>query len=198
MLPERGCRRRIEPRPQELTTQASERVHMSKRNPDEKNKDAEERTSIWSVFREWRGVYFALFVTQGIIGIAVVIWYELTQRTDDGWYETLREIDRGVLEAGAAAAVSSIIVTDTARNIMVLGGIIEDALRRRRERQIAEAVEEALEKASSRISEGRAEGREEGRAEGREEERSRWTAWNARRRDAESKGQPFDEPPPGA
>ena len=35
------------------------------------------------------------------------------------------------------------------------------------------------------------------RAEGREEVQLRWASWNERRLDAEKKGEPFDEPPPG-
>ena len=46
--------------------------------------------------------------------------------------------------------------------------------------------------------EGRAEGRVEGRAEGRAETNAKWDAWNARRMEAEEKGEPFDEPPPSA
>ena len=60
------------------------------------------------------------------------------------------------------------------------------------------------------IERHKAEGRAEGRTEGREEgiatgiatgeaaERRRWTAWNARRLDAERAGVPFDEPPPAS
>ena len=39
--------------------------------------------------------------------------------------------------------------------------------------------------------------RAEGRVEGRAEEQAEWRAWNQRRMDAETQGQPFDEPPPG-
>ena len=45
-------------------------------------------------------------------------------------------------------------------------------------------------------NEGRTEGFTEGRNEGRNEVQQQWRAWNARRLDAEAKGQPFDEPPP--
>ena len=34
------------------------------------------------------------------------------------------------------------------------------------------------------------------RQEGRAEERQLWEEWNARRLDAEARGQPFSEPPP--
>ena len=45
-------------------------------------------------------------------------------------------------------------------------------------------------------AEGLAEGLEKGREEGIEAERAAWDAWYRRRIDAESKGEPFDEPPP--
>ena len=44
--------------------------------------------------------------------------------------------------------------------------------------------------------EGRVEGLAEGRVEGRAEERKLWTEWNARRKDAEARGEDFIEPPP--
>ena len=55
----------------------------------------------------------------------------------------------------------------------------------RRRRELAEAK-----------AKGRDEGREEGRDEGRKEFIAEIRAWNDRRLDAESKGEPFDEPPP--
>ena len=36
----------------------------------------------------------------------------------------------------------------------------------------------------------------EGRAEGKAEMNMRWADWNSRRLEAESRGIPFDEPPP--
>ena len=51
-----------------------------------------------------------------------------------------------------------------------------------------------------RFREGREEGieigRKEGREEGREERDAVWKAWHERMRDAQSRGEPFDEPPP--
>ena len=37
-----------------------------------------------------------------------------------------------------------------------------------------------------------------GRDEGRDEERAEWLGWDARRREAEAKGLPFDEPVPSS
>ncbi len=60
---------------------------------------------------------------------------------------------------------------------MVLAGMFEAKLKRRRERELAAA-------------------RKEARKEGRVEADSRWRAWYDRMREAEAKGEPFDEPPP--
>ena len=45
-------------------------------------------------------------------------------------------------------------------------------------------------------AEGEAKGRAEGETKGKVENYQVWAAWNARRIEAESKGLPFDEPPP--
>ena len=68
---------------------------------------------------------------------------------------------------------------------MVLGGLLEQWINNRRERQLREAVAEAV-----------AEATVESRAEGRAEINALWRAWNERRLDALAKGEPFDEPPP--
>ena len=65
---------------------------------------------------------------------------------------------------------------------MTIAAYFEQKARREREKNIAI---------------GRDEGRVEGRVEGRDEERAEWLAWDARRREAEAKGLPFDEPVPG-
>ena len=80
---------------------------------------------------------------------------------------------------------------------MVLGGLLEQWINERRERQLREAVEEAVTVAvTEATAEGRAAGIAEGRAEGRTEINDMWRAWNARRMDAVANGEPFDEPPP--
>ena len=61
---------------------------------------------------------------------------------------------------------------------MIVGTYLEEMLKRRRARQLAEAEERGLKKGRATLS-----------AEMRE--------WDARRREAEAKGEPFDEPPPG-
>ena len=80
---------------------------------------------------------------------------------------------------------------------MVLGGLLEQWINERRERQIRKAVAEAVTVAvTEATAEGKAAGIAEGRAEGRTEINDMWRAWNARRMDAVANGEPFDEPPP--
>lgn len=72
---------------------------------------------------------------------------------------------------------------------MVIGGHLQDVLRRRNERKLAERMAEGMAK-------GMAKGRAEGKAEGEAEANTRWRAWYSRLLDAQAKGEPFDEPPP--
>ena len=64
---------------------------------------------------------------------------------------------------------------------MVIAHDIQKWLDKRRQKQLEAA---------------RAEGEAKGIAKGRNEERSLWQEWNARRLDAESRGENFTEPPP--
>ena len=74
--------------------------------------------------------------------------------------------------------------------IMIMARATKDYLYDKIERQRERLREEGRD-------EGRAEGRDEGRAEGREALASEIEAWNRRRLEAERRGEPFDESPPG-
>ena len=62
---------------------------------------------------------------------------------------------------------------------MTIAAYFEQKARREREKNIAR-------------------GRVEGRVEGRAEERAEWLAWDARRREAEARGEAFDQPVPSS
>ena len=136
------------------------------------------RESIWSISPRWKTAYFLLFSIQSLVGTGLLSWYEIAQRTEDGAIETVLAIISGMAQVGVAAAVATVVTTEVIQNIMVTGEYLRQKL-----------VEPLKEKQ-------RAEGRAKGRAEGRAEEREAWEAWNRRRMDAESEGDPFDEPPP--
>ena len=167
------------------------------------------RESIWSVARESAKVYFAVFTALNIMNAARVIWFETTQAQHAGWSPMTDAILDGMGRGALGVASASIAITDTWRMTMVLAGMLEEWMNRRRARQMAEAVAEGEARGEARgRSEGEAEGRvagraegkvagrAEGRAEGRAATDALWRAWNGRRLDALAKGEPFTEPPP--
>ena len=111
-----------------------------------------------------------------IINIARVIWFETTQSSHAGWSPLTDAILDGVGRGLLGNVGLTIAITDIGRVTMVLGGLLEQWINNRRERQIREAVAEAT-------AELRAEN-------------ALWRAWNERRLDAVAKGEPFDEAPP--
>ena len=114
------------------------------------------------------GLYIALLAAALSIGLAIVAWYEIRHNTTDGALETMFAI---------VQRMQGVIVFSTVTiYVSVQGGqmLAERYLRRRFY-----------------------EGREEGLKEGRAERDAAWSAWYERMLDAQSRGEPFDEPPPG-
>ena len=152
-----------------------------------RERDDNERESIWSVPKSTKTAYFALFFIHLVAGIALLIW------RGDRVHETLADhvlyiwLNSGSIVLGSAGA--ALFYTDIGRYLLVLSRSLEEKLERTRERRREEGRVEGRE-------EGRVEGREEGREEGRVEERAEWSVWLARMREAQAKGEPFDEPAP--
>ena len=131
------------------------------------------RESIWTVARGWAKAYFTVFTTLNTMNIARVVWFETTQANHAGWSQMIDAIVDGVGGGALGVAAMTISFTDIGRATMVLAGMFEEWVRRRRERQMNEAIAEAV-----------------------GENNALWRAWNGRRLDALAKGEPFDEPPP--
>ena len=87
-------------------------------------------------------------------------------------------IAANIVIVGAASATISILAAEMGKNAMIVGTYLEEMLKRRRARQLAEAEERGATKARAELS-------------------ARMREWNERRLAAASKGEPFDEPPPG-
>ena len=153
-----------------------------------------ERQSIWSVASGWLPAYFALFNALGLLGVGFVVVRNVLWVSHPTVHDMIWAIITDMVIVGAATATASILAVETGKNIMIVGTYLEEMLKRRRARQLAEVRAEGVE-------EGRAEGVTKGRAEGVQEGRSDLAAeireWNSRRLAAESKGEPFNEPPPG-
>ena len=131
------------------------------------------RESIWTVAAGWAGLYFAVFSTLNIMNAARVIWFETTQSSHAGWSPMIDAALDGIGRGVPGNIGLAIAIADIGRVTMVLGGLLEQWINNRRERQMAEAISEAV-----------------------TETNALWRAWNERRLDALAKGEPFDEPPP--
>jgi hypothetical protein len=105
------------------------------------------------------------------IAAGFVIWYEVTQRTEDSFPETVLAVARDM---------GSMIVSIASLNLVLVE--ILSMLSRQFDKWLSDRQ--------------RAEGRAEGLTQGRVEERAEWVAWTNRQREALAKGEPFDEPSP--
>ena len=136
------------------------------------------RAAIFTVKSAERAACNVLVLT--LVYIIAVFIYEV----ETGW--------NGILAVGWTlfehstkfiASATILIVSREGGDIMLFHRW--EAARKRHAEQVSQARDE-----------GRAEGRNEGFAQGRDAVQQEWTAWNARRLEAETKGQPFNEPPP--
>ena len=149
-----------------------------------------DRQSIWSVATGWLPAYFALFDALGLLGTAFVIVRNAFWVQHQTVHDMIWAIIVGIVIVGAASATISILIVEAGKNAMIVGTYLEEMIKKRRARQMAEAVERGR-------AEGIAKGVKDGRAEERAEISARIREWNNRRLAAEAKGEPFDEPPPG-
>ena len=137
------------------------------------------RESIWSVPLEYRVFYFTLFVVQSLIGISYVVWHEVWINDADSFHATATAI---VLMDVAVIAHSAGIGVIVSEMKMVIAQYLEQRYYGPKRRKA--------------LAEAKAEGREEGVKQGLEQANAKFRQWNARRLEAQSKGEPFDEPPP--
>ena len=186
------------------------------------NEHTERRESLLNVTPGRRRVYVVAFTLFSLLGYAVVIWHHIADgaravgagcmpaAADPSAAATAESYMTGFAIAHAAALGMSLVATEIAGGIMVLADYLRvklvDPLREglRAEGRVEGRAEGRVEgRAEGRVEgraeghvEGRVEGRAEGRVEGRAEAHSIWREWNRRRREAEARGEAFDEPEP--
>ena len=130
-------------------------------------------------------MYFALFTILSTINMAKVIWYHITQVAYENWSLASDAIMHGIGINVFGSGAAALTMTELGRFTMVLGGLLQDAIDRRREKQEAAAR-----------AEERAEVIADVNAQLRELNDRNLQCWNARRLQAERNGEPFNEPPP--
>ena len=134
-----------------------------------------QRESIWSVPIEYRVFYFSLFVIQSLIGIGYVVWHEVWINDGDSLHATIATIILMDVAVIAHSAGVGVIVSEMK---MVIAQYLE-------QRYYGPKRRKAL-----------AEAKAEGVKQGVEQANAKFREWNARRIEADAKGEPFDEPPP--
>ena len=139
----------------------------------------QQRESIWSVPLEYRVFYFSLFVIQSLIGIGYVVWHEVWINDGDSLHATIATIILMDVAVIAHSAGIGVIVSEMK---MVIAQYLEQRYYGPKRRKA--------------LAEAKAEGREEGVKQGLEQANAKFREWNARRLEADAKGEPFDEPPP--
>ena len=134
-----------------------------------------ERESVWSVARRWVPWCLALIFLLTIGWTAFVAWTLATH----GNYASisLLAIDTAGKSGPAAPlilllAVCVVSLADSLEGMVVV-------TKRYLDSKLVEPIRKRL------------------REEGAQERQKEWDAWNSRRLEAEARGEPFDEPPPG-
>lgn len=130
------------------------------------------RESIWSVPPGRMAQYFALFTLFASVGLGFLLWYEIFWNTADTLPQTVLAVIKGLGLNAAGSAGLAFQIVEGPKSVMV----VADYFTKRWLNPLKEQL----------------------RQEGRAETNAKWEAWNARRMEAEEKGEPFDEPPPSA
>ena len=122
-----------------------------------------------------------VFAAQVISVTIVVVADELTYGSHGRNAEVLSAVLGRIAPVPIIAATSAMILLEGVRNLMVLSNYLHNRF-----------VKPLIEKRREEMEQQRAEDRDQGRAESHAE----WRSWNERRLEADSKGEPFTEPPP--
>lgn len=186
----------------------------------------DDRESIWSIPPALRALYFALFTVYATAGIGLLVWDTIAANPPEKWRLIIVAIAQGLGAATVGAAGLALLTIEGPKTVMIIADYIrkrwviplEEKQRAEAAQIWAEAAQQQAEAAQQQaeaaqqqaeaerinaetkefLAKKQEEDLQKGREEGMERMHSQWQAWNERRLSAEAKGEPFDEPPPGA
>ena len=145
----------------------------------------EQTESLFNVTPARRRSYLVAFVALSLVGYGMVIWHHVTDDAplvnchgEPHAATTVMSVMLGFAIAHAAAFGLALTTAEITGGTMV----IADWLRTK----LVEPLQESL----------REEGRQEGIAKGLDQGNRIWREWNQRRREAEARGEQFNEPEP--
>ena len=140
---------------------------------------ARNRQSIWSVPGHLWPWYIAIFVAQYFLFLGMTVWHEVVNRGSSGGIEVTLEVQKGMTASILNMAASTYIILEG----VMLAQWLRERDQRKRDEQIEKIREESI---------------EAGRELGAEEANYSWNEWLERMQAAHQEGVPFDEPPPGS
>ena len=139
------------------------------------NDQRPDRESIWSIGRKWLPWYLGVIFALTIGWTAFTAWFEASSGGHVGLAHTAYAVVRGTASAAPLIPIYALLIVT---GLDTMGGATVVTYRYLSDKFLKPLHEKI-------------------RAEGREEANRLWAEWNRRREDAEAKGEPFDEPPPG-
>ena len=143
----------------------------------------ENREAIWSVPTPLKTAYFVVAILLWLSVLIDIAAENSAAATGNHWQRivgtVVRESATEFAPAGIGIAIAALVI--------VQGGFLIMSLYHAIVNRFVLPV----------IAEHKATGRAEGQAEARAANNQEWRDWLQRRDDAEAKGEPFDEPPPG-
>ncbi len=132
--------------------------------------DSPKRASVWSVSEGWLTAYFLLFTIQFILGLSLIIWYEIAVVADDSLAETLLNILGRAGTIPILSASTSYIFAEGGRLTMVISNWVERKLEERRIKREQALIERARKEGIEQgIKQGLEQGIEQGLEQGLEQ-----------------------------
>ena len=155
----------------------------------------DEREDMLSILRQYRPVYFTVFLVQVIVWCIILSWWESIsgEHTTDTIGRVIA-IGTKMAPLAGLSVITTIVLVEIGRYLVVLFLPTPKIRRKIREEAIAEGMAEGM--AAGKAA-GIAAGKAAGIAAGKAAERRNWVDWNRRRKEAEEQGLPFHESPPG-
>ena len=140
------------------------------------------RVSVMSVHEGWWYAYLGVFFVQMAAWTVMAGWDEAARGDHAGAVAYLRAVGRDSSQMVQMFVMSTIVLVESGRLVMILAQRMADRLKEQREQRRREREQREAELI----------------AEARRELVAEFAAWNERRLAAEARGEKFDEPPPGA
>lgn len=160
---------------------------MSKEREGRDETPDDNRISPMTVARNWLPWCAVLIFVMTLGWTALIAWDEVVNGNHSNFLRTAIVVGTKVAPAAPATVLYAILIVGIADAI---GGFAVVTKRYLERKWIKPLIERQKAEAERQKAEGRAEGRKEANRD--------WVAWNRRRVDAETKGEPFNEAPPAS